>query len=294
MKKIVLLTWWTWSEKEIANKSAEFFKKNIWVDFDSYILPEQFDNFYKNKEKYSLAIPIFHWEYGEDGKIFAYLDMIWIPHIFSKYDVHALCLDKFFTNQLLWSIWISIPKQYIYSWKVQDIWYPCIVKPNHGWSSFYTYKANSQEELLHAIHQIQIHTTDQVLIQEFIVWQEVSVPVMQWEILPIMSLEKQDNSMLFDYTSKYESENTMKEVFWKLPQNITKILEEKSLQIYNFLRIQDISRIDFIIQDNIPYFLEINTIPGMTQASILPKAWRLTWRNDTELIQSLISQHLWK
>lgn len=294
MKKTVILSGGTWSEREIALKSAEFFKEHMTLEFDFYVLPEEFDNFYKNKDLYHTAIPIFHGEYGEDGKIFAFLELLGINTLFSPYDVHAFCLDKYKTNILAQNLWVKIPKQYLYQGNIEITNFPCIVKPNHGGSSFFTYKVESEAELLSAIKEIQTHTTDQVLIQEFITWDEVSAPIVHGEVLPIMSLIKKNSEEIFDYSSKYENQETMKEEFDILPVEIKEKLKMISEKIFVAFWCKDIARIDFIIHENIPYFLEINTIPWMTKTSILPQSWRKTGKTNTQLIQSLLNKHVWK
>jgi len=101
MKKVVILSGGTGTEIEVAKKSALFFKKYLNQDYDYYELPKELDNFLRNKDKYSSAIPVFHGEYGEDGKIFAFLDILGIQASFSPYYTHAFCLDKYKTNILV-------------------------------------------------------------------------------------------------------------------------------------------------------------------------------------------------
>jgi D-alanine-D-alanine ligase len=100
-----------------------------------------------------------------------------------------------------------------------------------------------------------------VLIQEFIVGDEVSVPIINGEILPIMSLVKNTHGAVFDYNSKYENQLTMKEEFDILPKNIKEDLEKISQKIFTTFGCKDIARIDFIVREGTAYFLEINTIP---------------------------------
>lgn len=292
MKKIAILTWWTGWEREIALKSAKFFEDNLKREYDLYILPEDINTFIQKKDLYSLAIPIFHWEYWEDGKIFAFCEILWIKTVFSPYDVHALCLDKFKTNVLLKELWVNIPKQYIYSWALEIDTYSQIVKPNHWWSSLLTFKVNNKEELKKAIEEITANSDDDILVQEFISWDEISVPVLNWKVLPIMSLEKINPSAFFDYKSKYESEDTIKEVFWKVSWKLEEDVGDISSKIFKFLWCKWVSRIDFIVNWNWIFFIEINTIPWMTKASILPKSWRYMWNTDIDLVNEIILKYL--
>lgn len=288
MKKIALLTWWTWNEVEVAKKSANYIASWLKDSYDIYLLPEELDSFISHKSDYNLVIPVFHGEYWEDGKIFAFLDILWLPHTFSSYDVHALWLDKFKCNIFAEKIWMHVGSQILYDWGDASIPFPVIVKPNHGGSSFFTFKVWTSEDLEKAFSEIKNNTNDQVLIQEFIVWEEVSVPIVDGEVLPIMSLQKKNYGEVFDYTSKYLDDSTIKEVFGWLDSDITETLSSMSLRLYNSLWCKGFARIDYIVRDKIPYFLEINTIPWMTEASIIPKAWASLWRTKESLIEAII------
>ena len=289
MKKAVILTGGPGLEREIALKSAWFFEKYIDREYDLYDLPKQIDCFLKNKDKYEFAIPVFHWEYWEDGKIFAFLDSLNIPHTFSDYKTHALCLDKQKTNTLVYQLGVKVPFQYLAETSESfPETYPVIMKPNQWGSSFHTYKINNHQEFYDSFNKTRKDLDDDILIQEFIVWDEYSVPVVDGVVLPIMKVEKENNEDLFDYESKYESEAIMKETFQEIEEKLLWKLQNDSKKIYEYFHIKGMSRIDFLVMNNEVYFLEINTIPGMTEASILPKAWNLTWKSNEELVKELI------
>lgn len=288
MKKIAIISGGTWLERDIALKSAEFFKNNIQEDFDFYILPEEIDNFVKNKNKYKLVIPVFHWEYWEDWKIMAYFDLLNLPYSFSQHATHALCLDKEKTNVLVYQLGTQVPFQYIAETSESfPETYPVIMKPNHWGSSFHTYKIENHQDFHDKFLETKKDIDDDILIQQFITWEEYSVPVVDGEILPIMKLEK-DVNQLFDYESKYESDEIIKETFPEIEEWLKDKLEEETIKIYNYFGIRGMCRIDYLVQDGEVYFLEVNTIPWMTDASILPKAWRLTNRTNSELIEKII------
>jgi D-alanine-D-alanine ligase len=287
MKKIVILSGWPWLESEIAKKSAKLFKDHINKDFDYYELPKQLSDFLKNKDKYNLAIPVFHGEYWEDGKVFAFLDILGIPHTFSDYSTHALCLDKEKANTLVFQLWVNVPFQYIAenSESFPEN-YPVIMKPNQWGSSFHTYKVNNHQEFYDNFNKTRKDLDDKILIQEFITGEEYSVPVVNWEILPIMKLEKA-NDQVFDYEAKYEENQEIKETFPEIKEELYKKLTTETLKIYNHFNVKWMARVEFIVKDWELNFLEVNTIPGMTEASILPKAWKLSGRNLDELVKEI-------
>ncbi len=288
MKKIVILSWWTSSEREIALRSAEFFKKNLIWEFDFYTLPEELDLFLENKNKYDLAVPVFHWEYWEDWKIFAFLNILWIKTSFSPFETHAICLNKFVTNELAWKLWVNIPKQYLYKWISEITNFPQIVKPNKWWSSMFTYKVEDEADFEDKIKIIEDNIEDDILVQEFISADEYSVSIVWDEILPIMKLEKVNKWDFFDFDNKYSSEPKIIETWPEIELSLKNKLEENAIKIYNFFKCEWFSRVDFLVNWNEIYFLEVNTIPWMTDKSIVPKSWALTNRTNQELVEKII------
>ena len=294
MQKIVILSWWTGAEIEIAKKSADFVKKYIWSEYDYYELPKQLDEFLENKNKYSLAIPVFHWDYWEDWRIFAFLDILKIPHTFSHYNAHAICLDKYKANTLVADLWIQVPEQYIlfkqdnFSQVPENLTFPLILKPNKGGSSFFTYRINSSKQLEDTLKKAREELEDDIVLQQFVIAEEYSVSVVNWEVLPIMKLEKKNKEDFFDYDSKYESEDVMKETWPEIETSLKNKLEEYTYKIYNYFELKGFSRVDFLVDWEDVFFLEVNTIPWMTEASILPKSWLNMGRKFEELLEEII------
>lgn len=291
--KIALLTGWTWLERDVALRSANTFHENMKYEHDMYVLPDEMDAFLSHYKEYEFAVPVFHGQYGEDGMIFGLLDSLGLKSTFSPFATHALCMDKNKTNILVEKIWIQVPKSYLISNKkeLQDtvFCFPLIVKPNSGWSSVATYMVNDMAELERAFDDVREITKDIVLVQQFITWVEYSVPIIgndDLEALPIMRVAL-TSGKFFDYEEKYNSDGT-NEIFWDVEPNLQKHLEEDSKKIYHFLGCRWISRIDYIVNDTGRYFLEVNTIPGFSPASIFPKAWQLTGRSLEEIVEKII------
>ncbi|MDP5039036.1 MAG: ATP-grasp domain-containing protein [Candidatus Gracilibacteria bacterium] len=289
MNKIALLSGGTSSEREVALKSSELFKEFLNKNYDFYDLPKDMDLFLENKDKYDFAIPVFHGIFGEDGMIFAFLNSLGINTCFSPFQTHSICLDKFKSNILAENIGLKIPKQFIYEGKLEIDNFPLIIKPNTGGSSLYTYKVDSLEDFNDKIKFIQKNINDDILVQEFIIGDEYSVSVVAGEVLPIMKVEKKEKEDFFDFDSKYNSLEKMQETWPKLDKNLNINLNNLSLKIYNFFKCRGFSRVDFLVNENGIYFLEVNTIPGMTKSSILPKSWLLTGRTFDELIFKIIN-----
>ncbi|EKE29413.1 MAG: hypothetical protein ACD_2C00180G0006 [uncultured bacterium (gcode 4)] len=291
--KIALLTWWTWLEREVALKSANTFDVNLRYEHDTFILPEEMDRFLASYNEYDLALPVFHWEYWEDGTIFWLLDSIWMKSTFSPFATHAICMDKHKCNILAEKVGLSVPGSHLFYSREdasdREFSYPLIVKPNSGWSSVATYKVRDFEELQQAIENVISITGDIALVQEFISWTEYSVPIIwnkELEALPIMRVELQGWDF-FDFEEKYNSDWS-NEIFWPIEEELKKRLEDDAKKIHSFLGCRWISRVDFIVNSSWVYFLEVNTIPGFSQASIFPKAWCLTWRTLEQAVEKII------
>ncbi len=294
MKKIAILTWWPGYEREVALRSSKFFETYISRDFETFVLPEELEKFLEKKDTFEKIIPVFHGEYGEDGKIQALLDIYDIPYVGSRYFTHALCMNKSASNCVAKSAGLNVPREITvpadWDFSVSDfsLSFPVIVKPNSGGSSYYTYKVSDMGDLEKKIQEIQEHIDDDILIQEYITWDEYSVSVVNGEILPIMMLEKKNKDDFFDYESKYETESGMKEVFWVEDEDTRNKLLEATKVAQKLFNVEGYFRVDFIVRDGVPYFLEVNTIPGTTEASILPKAWKLTGRSFEELVEHIL------
>lgn len=294
--KTIILTGGTSTEREVSIKSANFFKKFWPKNSEIMLFPEDLEKFLKLKNDFDLVIPVFHWKYGEDGMIFAFLQTLGLKTAFSWFETHCLCLDKMKTNIFVESLEILAPKQILISknekidekYISEKIGFPCILKPNNGWSSFYTYKIENFSELLEKLDFVFSKTGEKMLICEYILWDEYSVSVVNWQVLPIMKIEKIDKNRIFDYEAKYENASFIKETWPAIEENLQKNFEKICLKIWEFFNIKWFCRIDFIVRDNEIFFLEINTIPGMTEKSILPQSWEKTGKNFEELVWEIL------
>lgn len=295
MKKIALLTGGSGFERNVALKSVKLFEKYISRDYETFILPEALDNFISRKNEFEKVIPVFHGEYGEDGRIQALLDIYNIPYVGSSYATNALCMNKKQANAVAAFNGLIVPKElcisiwYILNRNNFNLNFPVIIKPNTGWSSYYTYKIENFWELEEKIKYIWNNISGDLLIQEYILWDEYSLSVVNGEILEaIMFVEKNNKEDFFDYESKYENESGMRETFPEFNTVLRNTLIQVTQKTINIFDIQWYARIDFIVRDNTVYFLEVNTIPGSTEVSILPKAWKLSWRTLDEFVGEIL------
>jgi D-alanine-D-alanine ligase len=291
---IAILTWWISTEREIALRSADNMKD--WIEKAGYIphiydFPTETLSFLWEYKKYNLVIPLFHGIYGEDGQVTAFLATLGCSYAYSDFAVHALCMDKNLTNLFLETLDIKIPKTiFLRKWEafeVKDVQFPAIVKPNHGWSSISTYKVWEHDELADAC--ISLPEDDDILIQECIEWREFTVGVyrgtMGYQSLPIIEIRTLSQDF-FDYEEKYETDGS-NEVFLDGEEELQKILSEKSTRIAEYIGTKWVIRIDWRYDGKDIYFLEVNTIPGFTSGSLVPKMWKKAGKSEEEFMKIL-------
>jgi D-alanine-D-alanine ligase len=216
---------------------------------------------------------------GENGQILAYLDLINLKHTSAPFYQMALTFNKRDTLSVLKTYGIkAATSMYLNKGDaihidkiIQKVGLPCFIKPNNAGSSFGISKAHTNKDILPAI-AIALKEDSEILIESFLDGTEVSVGIIQYKgetkVLPITEIVSEND--FFDYQAKYEGKS--QEVTPARISNTQKEkVEEVAKKIYKILNIRGFSRAEFIFVDEEPYFLEINTVPGFTEESILPQ-----------------------
>lgn len=219
-----------------------------------------------------------HGKGGEDGCIQGFLETAKIPYTGSGVLSSALCYDKLRTKIFLSHYGVKTPDYLVYhkgedtsTWaKNHSVHFPVIVKPSHEGSSVGMTIVKEAAGLPAALEKA-VPYCNEVLVEAFIAGCEVTCGVLGLEALPL--IEVAPKSGFYDYESKYTPGKTE----YILPARITSTTAERitkeSVSIMNWLGCRGAARLDYMIDaSGEPYFLEINTIPGMTQTSLLPKA----------------------
>ena len=220
-----------------------------------------------------------HGDPGENGMILAYFDLIGMKHTSAPWYQMALTYNKRDTLSVLKAYDIKMAHS-IYINKGDDIdtkaiieklGLPCFVKPNNAGSSIGMSKVFTEEEFPAAFEKA-FHEDTEILIESFLEGTEVSIGVIKYdgEIKVLAPTEVITDNSFFDYEAKYVS--TSKEV---TPARISAArltrLNEVALKVYKVLKLEGFSRSEFIFIGDEPHFLEVNTVPGLTDHSFLPK-----------------------
>ena len=229
------------------------------------------------KGEYQYAYNALHGKYGEDGCIQGLLELLKIPYSGCGVMSSAICMHKEYTKRILSTTDIPLIKS-VYVQKGEDVKektkclkYPLITKPVCEGSSFGMTKVNTPEELLSAYNEATKYNPD-VLIEEYLIGIGCTVGVLENEGTPFATeiLELRPKNEWYDYEAKYTKGMTEFILPAEISEVMTKKVKELAIKAYKTVGCSGVSRVDFLIVDDIPYVLEINTSPGMTETSDLP------------------------
>ncbi|MBN2484915.1 MAG: D-alanine--D-alanine ligase [Bacteroidales bacterium] len=250
------------------------------------------------KTTFDGALIMIHGDPGEDGKLQGYLEMLGVPYSSSNVLTSSATFSKHFTKQYLLSYgvrsadWILLNKRFGYN--VSDvekkIGFPCFVKPNNAGSSFGVSKASSHNQLVDAINNA-MKEDNEVLIEKMVSGTEITCGVLRTSKgaykFPITEIVSKNG--FFDYEAKYTTGMSEEIIPARINEEIAEQCKELSLRIYDLFNCRWFARIDYIISNNNLYLLEINTIPGMSRESIIPKMVKAANFNLPDLLDEILS-----
>ncbi|MED1203994.1 D-alanine--D-alanine ligase [Heyndrickxia acidicola] len=243
------------------------------------------------------ALIALHGKYGEDGTIQGTLDTLGIPYTGSGVLSSSVCMDKnmskkiFRFHDIKTPNWIIFTKnEGIHTHAAEQLGYPVVVKPNSGGSSVGVKIVYNEESLAPAVEEV-FKWDDEVLIEEYIKGDEITCAILNGELLPIVGIEAQGE--FFDYISKYEDLSTVEKVI-ELPPDVFERVSKAALSCYKELKCSVYARIDMIIKNGIPYVMEINTLPGMTKNSLLPKSAEAAGISFSQLLSLILEASIQK
>ena len=259
--------------------------KEKWIvlddDFNEYPIDKNDFSFIKNNSKinFDCVFNAIHGSPGENGVLLAYFKLIGLKHTSAPFYQMALTFNK--------RDCLSVAKQYGISTAksvylnqgdiinteeiIDKVGLPCFVKPNGAGSSFGISKVYSAETLIPAIEKAYQEDSE-ILIESFLDGTEVSVGVIEYKgelkVLPITEIVSEND--FFDYEAKYEGKS--KEITpARISEEVQERVEKVAKKVYKVLGMKGFSRSEYILVNNEPHFIEMNTVPGLTAESILPQ-----------------------
>jgi len=301
MKTIAIAAGGDSSEFEVSVKSAMEVSNTLSSRYITYIIMIKGPNWYwedpkgryvnidKNdfslkaddmKIRFDAVFIAIHGKPGENGYLQGYFEMLGIPYTSCNAFCSSLTFNKQSCKLFLKEYKIPMAKAVLVregdetdpDAVIKRVGLPCFVKPNDSGSSFGVTKVKKKEELESAFEKA-FRESNEVLIEAFMNGREVACGVVKTRskavILPVTEIISKNE--FFDYEAKYTPGRSQEVTPADLPEKITDRIQKLSSEIYDLLGCNGIVRVDFILIDMKPYFLEINTVPGMTKESLIPQ-----------------------
>ena len=324
-KNIAVLAGGFSGEYEISIKSAHMLMQNInkekynaylvcislekWVYIDdnnkeTAVDKNDFSITAENKKIiFDCVLNIIHGTPGEDGKIQGYLDMMGIPHTSCNHYVSALTFNKAYCNYVVENLGVSVPRsvhlfkkdKYHVGKIVEKIKLPAFVKPCNGGSSFGTSKVKTAADMKKAI-ELAFSVDDEILVEEFINGTEITCGLFRHKnqliVFPITEIVPKTE--FFDYEAKYQG---MSEEITpaRISAEATALCSATSSFLYNKLNCKGVVRIDYILtKGGKMFFLEVNTVPGMSEMSIVPQQAKVFGYKLPDFLDMLIEDAMSK
>ena len=241
-----------------------------------------------------------HGNPGENGVLLAYFDLINLTHTSAPFYQMALTFNKRDTLSVMKNYGIPIAKS-VYLNKgdeiqletiIETVKLPCFIKPNNAGSSFGISKAYTKEEILSGIEKAYEEDSE-ILIESFLDGTEVSVGVINYKsktfVLPITEIVSKND--FFDYKAKYEGESEEITPARLSDEAATKV-RTVAKKVYELLNMSGFSRSEYILVNDEPHFIEMNTVPGLTEESILPQQANKANISLSELFDNAIQMAL--
>jgi D-alanine-D-alanine ligase len=289
------------SEREISLKTGEgIYNALINNGYNAKYIDFKGDNISVFNE-IDIAFLALHGKYGEDGSVQGILELFKIPYTGSGILASSLAIDKIFSKKIF--VFENIPTpEYIELSSISNldinkikneikkaIGYPLVVKPSREGSTIGITIVENENELESAINFARIYDS-RILIEKFIFGRLLTVSIIGDKPIALPVIEIKPKSGFYDFKSKYTVGLTEYIVPVSLDNETELKIKELSLKAHNSLGCYGISRVDLILDENkVPYVLEINTMPGMTETSLVPKAAAAAGINFEKLVEIILN-----
>lgn len=276
-----------WYENAVGEKSL--------VNRDDFSIKDN-----GNTIHFDVALMCIHGTPGEDGKLQGYFDMLGIPYTSCDAATSALTMNKRYTVAVAAFGGINVAKSmHLFSHTpvgveviLAKLQLPLFVKPNNGGSSIGMSKVNTAEELAPALAKA-FKEDHQILVEEFISGREFTIGVFKQgntiSVLPITEISTQNE--FFDFEAKYQGKS-IETTPAIIDDTMKQHLSDAAKSVYEIFNCRGVVRIDFIYDtlQQKPYILEVNTVPGQSEASVIPQQVRAMGMSLTDFYSALIEQ----
>ena len=276
--KIAVLCGGMSSEREISLRSGKNCLAALHrLGFSNAQIVDVSENVMNDLKGFEYAYNTLHGKYGEDGCIQGVLEILKIPYTGCGVMASAICMNKEYTKRVMETVGLPLIKS-VYLLpdenpieKVKTLKYPLMIKPVSEGSSFGMSKVNDESELIKAVEDARKYNA-QILIEEYLVGVAATVGVLEKDGKAFATeiLELRPKNEWYDYEAKYTKGMTEFILPAEISPEMTNLVKEYAVKAFEACGCSGVSRVDFLIVGNIPYILEINTNPGMTDTGDLP------------------------
>ncbi len=242
-----------------------------------------------------------HGKWAEDGTMQSLLELRGLKYTGSNVLASALAMDKALSKKIFKSVgvqtadWIvlnneNLSERNLSEKIIAELGLPCVIKSNDQGSSVGLSIVTDQNKIDDAL-KLAFKFSNKVIAEKYIPGREVTVAILGNEALPVLEIIPKGG--FYDYERKYTPGMSEYVVPANIPQNIFKYLQEQALLAFNSLNCEGYGRVDFRLnENNNPFCLEVNTLPGMTSTSLVPKMSKAVGISYEELIDRIIKQAL--
>ena len=294
-KKIAVLMGGPGEEKDVSLKSGQAIKKALnhnGYDVTSIILDTKLEKLVKELLSVDLVFLGLHGNIGENGTIQGFLDALGIIYTGSGPLSSAICMDKNISKIIAKNNGIMTPKWNLCNTAIHDakMNYPVIVKPNGQGSTVGLQIAHNESELKPAL-EYAFNYDNSVLVEEYIKGRELTVMLIDGKAQPVCEIIPSHE--FYDYECKYTAGMSKYICPAEIDDNISNYVKKISENLFDLLKCENYSRADFRMDDqNKFWFLEMNTLPGMTDTSLAPMSALAAGISFNELIDKIV-MHAW-
>lgn len=294
--KILIITGGNSSERKISLISANEVKKALGKNGHQiriFNLKAGYPALKKILPSFDIVFPVLHGEEGEGGELQEFLFQQKIPYVGGSPEGFKIGWPKISFKRFCDKNGIVSPK-----WKIikseNDILkfgFPCVLKASKGGSSKEVFMLKSTKDLKNKSIQKLFQSDLELFVEDCIQGIEVTAGILGKQALPLMEIIPPNGSW-FSYQNKYTGKTQEIPFSPSLPKKTQEKIQQIALKIHQYFDLGPYSRTDFIVKDNLPYVLEVNTIPGLTSESLFPKAVETTGLSFEQLIEKLIELSL--
>ena len=279
------------AERDVSIKTGEAVLKSCLenkYNASAIMINNKNDEVFDALKEFDIVFNALHGTFGEDGSVQRVLEDKGILFTGSGSDASKTCMDKIKCKNILRNNNYSTPDWFelINHNEIPESFFPCIVKPNAQGSTFGLSLVNKKSDLDKAISN-SLKFDNDILIEEYISGREITVGILDGEALPVVEILPSHE--IYDYKCKYTPGMTKYVCPASLGEDLKNRIILDSLKIFELLNCRGYGRVDYIIDNNNNYyFLEINTLPGMTSTSLLPIAAKNADISFNKLVKIII------